>query len=147
MTAAARLLRAATSTGYRESGMSISGYATPQEKIIVAIRTTSLHLDIPLASYDSETSTVMLLGLTATYLGNLLNLANIKFKENEQRKDSLIAALQSLQEQPVEQVKETKEARRIRKREEGLRLQASSSKGITGNDSTDHNSRRESSIK
>jgi tRNA(Phe) wybutosine-synthesizing methylase Tyw3 len=98
MTAASHLLRAATSTGYRESGMSISGHATPQEKIMVAIRTTSLHLDIPLASYDSETSTVMLLGLTATYLGNLLNLANIKFKENEQRKDSLIAALQSLQE-------------------------------------------------
>lgn len=46
-----------------------------------------------------------------------------------------MAALQSLQEKPVEQAKETKVARRIRKREEGLRLQASS-KGISGNYST-----------
>jgi hypothetical protein len=115
--------------------MSISGYATPQQKVIIAIRTTSLHLDIPLASYDSETNTVIPLGLTATYLYSLLKLANVKFKENERRKVSLMAALQSFQEQPVKQAKETKEARRIRKREEGLRLQASL-KGISGNYST-----------
>jgi tRNA wybutosine-synthesizing protein 3 len=135
--AASRLLNAATRTGYRESGMSISGHGTPQEKVIVAIRTNSLHLDIPLASYDSKWSTVIPLGLSAIYLRSLLKLANRRFKENERRKESLVVALQSLLDHPglVGQVKETKEVRRMRKREEGLRLQASS-RGITGNYST-----------
>jgi len=115
--------------------MSISGHATPQEKIIVAIRTTSFRIDIPLASYNSESGTVKPLGFDNNYLFTLLKLANLKFHENEQRKDSLMTALQSLTEPQAEEVKETKEERRLRKREEGLRLQASS-KAIKGNYST-----------
>lgn len=115
--------------------MSISGHATPQEKIIVAVRTTSFRLDIPLASYDSESGTINPLSSDTNYLTTLLTLANLKFKENEQRKKSLMTALQSLTEQQTEITKETKEERRLRKREEGLRLQAST-KAIKGNYST-----------
>lgn len=115
--------------------MSISGHATPQEKIIVAVRTTSFRLDIPLASYDSESGTINPLSSDTNYLTTLLTLANLKFKENEQRKKSLMTALQSLTEQQTEITKETKEGRRLRKREEGLRLQAST-KAIKGNYST-----------
>jgi hypothetical protein len=115
--------------------MSISGQATRQEKIIVAIRTTSFRLDIPLASYNSESGTIDPLSLDSNYLITLLKLSNLKFKDNEQRKESLMAALQSLKEQEVEPAIETKEERRIRKRQEGLRLQASTS-AIKGNYST-----------
>jgi hypothetical protein len=115
--------------------MSISGHATPQEKIIVAIRTTSFRLDIPLASYNSESSTINPLGLESNYLRTLLNLANLKFKENEQRKESLLTALQYLKEKQYETTKETKEERRIRKQKEGLKVQAST-KAIKGSYST-----------
>ena len=115
--------------------MSISGHATRQEKIIVAIRTTSFRLDIPLASYNSESGTIEPLSLDSNYLITLLKLSNLKFKDNEQRKESLMTALQSLKEQQVEPATETKEERRIRKRQEGLRLQASTS-AIKGNYST-----------
>ena len=115
--------------------MSISGHATRQEKIIVAIRTTSFRLDIPLASYNSESGTIEPLSLDSNYLITLLKLSNLKFRDNEQRKESLMTALQSLKEQQVEPATETKEQRRIRKRQEGLRLQASTS-AIKGNYST-----------
>lgn len=135
MTAASRLLHAATTSGYRESGMSISSQGTPQEKIIVAIRTTAFRLDIPLASYHSESGAINSLGLTSEYLITLLKLANLRFKENEQRKDLLMMTLRELNKQPTEPAKETKEERRVRKREEGLKLQAST-KAILGNYST-----------
>jgi hypothetical protein len=127
------LLQCATSVGYRESGLSISGAATPREKIIVAIRTTAIRLDIPLASCDTN-SIIRPFGLTGEYLETLFILVNDKFDENEARKQSLLASLRrafvSHQTQAVLQQipSETKDQRRIRKRIEGLKLQETSSR-------------------
>jgi tRNA(Phe) wybutosine-synthesizing methylase Tyw3 len=119
------LLNIATVSGYRESGISISSTSTPQEKVLVAIRTTAIRLDIPLAYYDENNRTIRLLGLTRGYLCNLFGLVNDKFQENEERKQSLIEALQKSFTSPkVESTQDTKEERRIEKRLEGLRKQA-----------------------
>jgi tRNA(Phe) wybutosine-synthesizing methylase Tyw3 len=104
--------------------LSISAAGTPQEKIIAAIRTTAIRLDVPLASFDTITRTVRPFGLNHAYLITLINLVNEKFHENEIRKQKLFNSLQelfSLQGSVVE----TKEERRVRKRMEGLQLQAS----------------------
>jgi tRNA wybutosine-synthesizing protein 3 len=112
-------------SGYRESGISISSTSTPQEKVLVAIRTTAIRLDIPLACYDEDNQDIRFLGLTRVYLSNLFGLVNGKFQENEERKQRLIEALQKSFSSPrIESTQATKEERRMKKRLEGLRKQA-----------------------
>lgn len=126
--AASRLLHIATASGYRESGISISAIGTPQEKVLIAIRTTAIRTDIPLASYDGDTRTVRPFGLTRGYFVNLINLLNDKFSENDLRKQNLFTSLQgSLNTPQSTATNETKDQRRRRKREEGLRLQSAKS--------------------
>jgi len=123
--AATRLLNIATTTGYRESGISISSVSTPQEKVLVAIRTTAIRLDIPLASYNAETQIIHPLDLSQEYLIFLLKLVNDTFHENELRKQNLLETLRkSFTTSKVESTSETKEERRIKKRQEGLKRQA-----------------------
>jgi tRNA wybutosine-synthesizing protein 3 len=119
-------LHHATLNGYRESGISISSTSRPQEKVLVAIRTTAIRLDIPLASYDTSRQTIRPLGLTRAYLLALLHLVNDKFADNELRKQNLFETLQkSFSSSKVTATQETKEERKIRKRRQGLRAQAS----------------------
>jgi tRNA(Phe) wybutosine-synthesizing methylase Tyw3 len=131
------LLHCATSVGYRESGMSISGAATPKEKIIVAVRTTAIRLEIPLATCDVN-GRIRPFGLSQEYLNTLVKLVNDKFEENEVRKKSLLASLRLAFEMRESQSMdgitqtETKDERRIRKRKEGLMLQQAASR-IKGN--------------
>jgi tRNA wybutosine-synthesizing protein 3 len=124
MKAASSLLHVAITSGYRESGIAISGFATAQEKIIVAIRTNAIRLDVPLGIYNPQTRHIHLSGLGAEYLHSLLKLVNVKFGENESRKENLVKALQhAFNATESQSPAETKEERRLRKREEGLRLQ------------------------
>ena len=124
---ASRLLHIATAAGYRESGISVSAVGTPQEKALVAIRTTAIRADVPLASYDGENQTIRPFGLTREYLLILLQIINDKFEENEQRKQRLLGSLNEVQAQQTTTASETKDQRRTRKREEGLKLQAAKS--------------------
>jgi tRNA(Phe) wybutosine-synthesizing methylase Tyw3 len=124
ITAASSLLHIAIASGYRESGIALSGVATAQEKIIVAIRTNAVRLDVPLGDYNPQTGYIHLFGLGAEYLNSLLKLVNVKFGENESRKENLVKALQhKFKATESQSPAETKEERRRRKREEGLRLQ------------------------
>jgi tRNA wybutosine-synthesizing protein 3 len=112
-------------SGYRESGISISSTSAPQEKALVAIRTTASRLDIPLAYYDEDKQDIRFLGLTRVYLSNLFGLVNGKFQENDERKQRLINALQKSFTSPrIESTQLTKEERRMKKRLEGLQKQA-----------------------
>jgi|SRR5271163_682545 len=126
MASACRLLNVATSSGYRESGISVSGLQAPAEKILVAIRTTAIRVDVPLAICDPEKSTIQLFGLTRGFLLSLLSIINDKFAENGTRKIKLVQMFRQtcIAEQPRGSM-ETKDERRVRKREEGLNLQAS----------------------
>ena len=125
--AASRLLHIATAAGYRESGVSISAVGTPQEKVLVAIRTTAIRTDVPLASYDGENQSIRPFGLTREYLLNLLQIINDKFEKNELRKLNLFTSLNEAHVQQTTTTSETKDERRARKREDGLRLQAAKS--------------------
>ena len=121
--------------------MSISTPATPQEKILVAIRTSAIRLDIPLGSFDVDNQTVRPFGLAKVYLANLLRMVNEKFCENERRKHALFTSLENAFEKPKCSTPETKEERRARKRAEGLSLQknAGLEKIKTSNFNRDHN--------
>jgi tRNA wybutosine-synthesizing protein 3 len=124
LSAASRLLHLATASGYRESGISISALGTPQEKVLAAIRTTAIRLDVPLACYFGENGAIRPFGLTREYLVNLFNLINNKFEENELRKLKLFKSLQDSFSIPQSaSSNETKDQRRVRKREDGLKLQ------------------------
>jgi tRNA wybutosine-synthesizing protein 3 len=123
--AASRLHHIAVASGYRESGISISALGTPQEKVLVAVRTTAIGIQIPLACYEEETRTVKPFGLTRSYLVHIIRIINDKFQDNDLRKQRLFASLQeTFTNQPSEVFKESKEERRTRKRLEGLKLQA-----------------------
>jgi tRNA wybutosine-synthesizing protein 3 len=125
ISAASRLLHIAVSCGYRESGFSISALGSPQEKVLVAIRTNAIRAEIPLASYDQEASEIRPFGLTCEYLVNLISIMNEKFAENNSRKQRLQDYLRPLfGTQEIKSLNETKEERRNRKRLEGLRTQA-----------------------
>jgi tRNA(Phe) wybutosine-synthesizing methylase Tyw3 len=122
--AATRLLHMATTNGYRESGMSLSSPSTPHEKVLVAIRTTAIRLDIPLASYDTNANILRPLGVSRGYLISLLRLVNEKFSDNEMRKENLLATIRKTFQSERKTTPETKEERRLRKRQEGLKVQA-----------------------
>jgi tRNA wybutosine-synthesizing protein 3 len=123
ISSACTLLGVATQSGYRESGMSISASGTPQEKILVGIRTTAIRVDIPIAVYDDRV--VRPLGLTRGYLNWLFHFLDDKFQENERRKQALFISVQNQFTKTAPAV-ESKDDRRIRKRMEGLKLQAQS---------------------
>ena len=126
--AASRLLHIATAAGYRESGISVSSVGTPQEKVLVAVRTTAIRADVPLASYDGEYQSIRPFGLTREYFLNLIQIINDKFEKNELRKQKLLTLLNEVHAQQTTTPSETKDQRRARKREEGLKLQATKSK-------------------
>lgn len=136
--AASRLLHIATAAGYRESGISVSSVGTPQEKVLVAIRTTAIRADVPLASYDGENQSIRPFGLTREYFLNLLQIINDKFEKNQLRKQKLLTSLNEVHARQTTTPSETKDQRRARKREEGLKLQATKSE-IQHN--TTHNER------
>ena len=92
--------------------------------MLVAIRTTAIRADVPLASYDGENQSIQPFGLTREYLLNLLQITNDKFENNELRKQQLFTSLNELHAQQTTTASETKDQRRARKREEGLKLQA-----------------------
>ena len=122
VSAASRLLHEAVACGYRESGISTSSLGTPHEKVLVAIRTTAIRADIPLATYDIE---IRPLGLTREYLVNLITIINEKFVENNLRRQNLEDNLRRLFDtHETHFPHETKEERRNRKRLEGLQTQA-----------------------
>ena len=125
MSAAAKLLRISVDCGYRESGISATALNTPQEKVIVAIRTTAIRAEIPLASYDVHSARIRPFGLTRQYLVSLLTIINKKFVANGLRKQKLHERLSTVFDTNKAQLpNETKEERRNRKRLEGLRTQA-----------------------
>ena len=125
MSAAAKLLHVVVSCGYRESGISVSGLGSLQEKVLVAIRTTAIRAEIPLAWYDSETYEIQPFNLTREYLVNLISIINEKFVKNNLRKEKLQHHLRLLfNTHESVSVDETKEERRNRKRLEGLQTQA-----------------------
>jgi tRNA(Phe) wybutosine-synthesizing methylase Tyw3 len=120
--------------------MSISSATTPQEKVIVAIRTTAIRLDVPLAAYDTETRSLRPFGLGRGYLITLFNLVNAKFRENELRKQALLESLRrSISTESFATLPETKEERRIKKRQEGLKRQAACRKDNDINTATERN--------
>ena len=96
LAAASRLLHLAIASGYRESGISFSGLGTTSEKVLIAIRTTAVRVDVPLASYDGETRTIRPFGSSEGYLINLPRILNEKFDQNESRKAKLFQSLQQL---------------------------------------------------
>ena len=123
--AAISLLNAATTSGYRESGISISALSTQQEKVLVAIRTTSIRLDVPIAAYDDEIQCIRPFGLTSEYITNLFNRISEVFSDNEVRKEKLLRSLsQMFRSRRCQISRETKGERHTRKRIEGLKLQA-----------------------
>ena len=79
--AAKRLLQVALSAGFRESGLVLSG----SEKVMLAIRTTSNSLELPLAARGA-----ML--LPPAYMELLVAQANERFTSNRGRTDALHAA-------------------------------------------------------
>ena len=79
--AAKRLLQVALGAGFRESGLVLSG----SEKVMLAIRTTSNSLELPLATRGA-----ML--LPASYMALLVAQANERFAANRARTDGLHAA-------------------------------------------------------
>jgi tRNA(Phe) wybutosine-synthesizing methylase Tyw3 len=112
----------AVASGYRETGVSISALDSQQEKVLVAIRTTAIRMEVPLASYNEEISTVSPFGLTSSFLVSLIKIINCKFDENERRKQKLLQSLQQFfQKQCNQEVKETKQERWERMRAEGLK--------------------------
>jgi len=125
MASASRLLHVATSSGYRESGISVSGLQSPAEKILLAIRTTAIRVDVPLGIRDPETPRIRLFGVTDEFLLSVLDIVNDKFMENDARKVKLVQKFRQMciEEQSRRNV-ETKDERRKRKRAEGLGLQA-----------------------
>jgi tRNA(Phe) wybutosine-synthesizing methylase Tyw3 len=105
--------------------MSVSVVGNPQEKVLVAIRTNAIRLEIPLASFDQDSEEIRPFGVTRQYLLNLIAIINEKFVENESRKQKLLRELQLLfSSQQIESPDESKEERRNRKRLEGLQVQA-----------------------
>ena len=125
MASACRLLNVATSSGYRESGISVSGLKSLAEKILVAIRTTAIRLDVPLGIRDPERPRIQLFGVTDGFLLSVLGIVNDKFTENRTRKVKLVQTFRHMciKEQSTKNL-ETKDERRMRKRAEGLVLQA-----------------------
>jgi len=79
--AAKRLLQVALGAGYRESGLVLS----QSEKVMLAIRTTSNCLELPVARHGACL-------LPATYLEVLVAQANERFAANQARTDALHAA-------------------------------------------------------
>jgi len=125
ISAASKLLHIAVTCGFRESGISVSGLESPHEKVLVAIRTTAIRAEIPLAFYDSDNFAIRPLNFTREYLMNVIAIINEKFAENNLRKEKLRDQLRSLfsTQKPL-LPNETKEERRNRKRMEGLQIQA-----------------------
>ena len=107
LSAALRLLRVATTSGYRESGISISALNTASEKVLLAIRTTAIRADVPLASYEGNNRIIRPFGLSDGYIASLLRILNEKFDENAFRRGKLFTSIQEMlsgqQPAPVEQ--------------------------------------------
>jgi tRNA(Phe) wybutosine-synthesizing methylase Tyw3 len=137
--AAITLLNVATSSGYRESGISISGLNTAQEKVIVAVRTTSFRLDVPLASYDEQSQLIRPFGFSRDNLASLIFQIDEMFRANTDRKDRLVHSLrEAFQSQILQVGLETKEERRARKRIEGMHLQAAKNANVSQEDVQDN---------
>lgn len=120
LSSAASLLHVATASGFRESGISISASGTLQEKVIVAIRTSAIRTDVPLASYDRDAQEIRPFELNRGYLIRLLSLINERFQENELRRRHLYNLLHKALRNPTANA-ETKDQRRTRKRAEGIK--------------------------
>jgi tRNA wybutosine-synthesizing protein 3 len=99
--AASNLLHVAVGAGYRESGISVSALESVQEKVLVAVRTTAIRAEVPLASYSKpHHGVVPFNGVSHAFLACMIHIINDKFEENERRKQKLFLSLkQSFEKQ------------------------------------------------
>lgn len=114
------ILKAALSCGFRESGIMNSGSPTT-----LAIRTTGLAFDCIIGYYASNTQKICQM-VDESYLQILLKVANLRFKDNERRRELFSKALDTLLQQinPIQGTSrvnwEDKKTRKERLKLEGL---------------------------
>lgn len=123
--AAKRVLSAAQTTGFRESG--ISSISDKTDMVMVAVRTTGLSTDSQigrLTVHDGKPA--IALSVSDSHIQSLVRLANDKFVVNAERTTNFRSALlaQFCAQDNGDENWEPMEVRRARMREEGLKKQA-----------------------
>ena len=118
---AQRVLSAALSAGFRESG-AVGLNTVPREPTspIVAVRSMGLALDSIIGFQKNEKECVAIVG--EAYLETLVAIANDRFRANRERMNRFRKGLLENYRQD-DKVREDAECRRFRKRQEGLRRQ------------------------
>ena len=135
-----RVLVAAQASGFRESGAtSLPKSKEPvQQSVMVAVRTSGLLLDSVIgylqerresdSSGEHELETISI--VDEAYLQTLVDLANVRFEENEKRRDRFREALRKCSESDIKDVMNdvkmrarSKEARRRVKIAKGREIQ------------------------
>ena len=128
--AAKRVLAAAQTAGFRESGISsVSGPAGREaDMVMVAVRSTGLATDAPIGYLIGEDGVGRTVALSVSdgYVRSLVEVANEKFKVNWERTRLFRRALLDQFEASRDAVSdwEPADVRKARKRDEGLRRQA-----------------------
>jgi len=123
--AARKVLSAAQTAGFRESG--ISSIADKADMVMVAVRSTGLSTDSPIGHLTVHNDKPAIsLSVSDQYVQHLVRLANEKFVVNAERttnfRTALLAQFQAKDDKDEDW--EPIEARRARMREEGLKKQA-----------------------
>ena len=133
--AARKVLSAAQTAGFRESG--ISSIADKTDMVMVAVRSTGLSTDSPighLAIRDDQP--VIALSVSDEYVQGLVRLANDKFVVNAARTANFRTALLAQFRAKDDDAWEPIEARRARMREQGLRKKAEHQRNEDHHEST-----------
>lgn len=119
---AASVLRAAIGAGFRNSGITVGQGG----RVILAIRSSTGGLDVPIARHAKETDDEKIeLLVTEEYLSDLLVMGNRLMEKNESRLSRLLAAFEVALKQPEPTHEwESPEERRRRMKAEGLALQS-----------------------
>ena len=117
LNAARKLFQIAMESGYRNSGISISGDGE-NTRYMVAVRST-LHLDSPIGYVLNDDPNTLYLHVDECFTSWVLKLIRDKFVQNDERLQKFVSNLKQLDHEPVHI--ETKEERWQRKRAEGLK--------------------------
>lgn len=115
---ARKLLGAALSSGFRESG--ISSISSEHDMVLVAIRTNGLAFDSIIAAVNSTEGEKPVLLVTEQYLRMLVHISNQRFEVNQIRKHRLRSAFLQSIGTGQDTAWEPAEVRRARKQAEGL---------------------------
>ncbi|KAH9811989.1 methyltransferase TYW3-domain-containing protein [Melampsora americana] len=119
---AASILRAAIGAGFRNSGITVGQGG----RVILAIRSSTGGLDVPIARLAKETNDEKIeLLVTEDYLSDLLVMGNHLMEKNQSRLSRLLAAFELALKETKPNVRwETSDERRRRMKAEGLALQS-----------------------